>query len=101
MLKSRQDYLTICDPCGDRRVAKRFSLKVWRCPNQKRITVICDPIRDRIMDELGLVAQLVERRLCKAEALGPNPSKSIQSMHHPRINSGGKGGGLCPGRDKA
>ena len=27
--------------------------------------------------ELGLVAQLVERRLCKAEALGPNPSKSI------------------------
>ena len=32
--------------------------------------------------ELGLVAQLVERRLCKAEALGPNPSKSIESIMH-------------------
>lgn len=30
---------------------------------------------------LGLVAQLVERRLCKAEALGPNPSKSIENAH--------------------
>ncbi len=30
--------------------------------------------------ELGLVAQLVERCLCKAEALGSNPSKSIK-MH--------------------
>jgi hypothetical protein len=44
-------------------------------------------------DKLGLVAQLVERRLCKAEALGSNPSKSI-SMHHSRINSYGKGRGL-------
>ena len=31
----------------------------------------------KLGQELGLVAQLVERRLCKAEALGPNPSKSI------------------------
>ncbi len=57
-----------------------LSLKRRADPDQKRITVICDPIRDRILDKLGLVAQLVERRLCKAEALGPNPSKSIQLM---------------------
>jgi hypothetical protein len=29
----------------------------------------------------GLVAQLVERRLCKAEALGSNPSKSNSNAH--------------------
>ena len=29
----------------------------------------------------GLVAQLVERRLCKAEALGSNPSKSNFNAH--------------------
>ena len=32
--------------------------------------------------DIGLVAQLVERRLCKAEALGPNPSKSIENTMH-------------------
>ena len=31
-------------------------------------------------EEMGLVAQLVERCLCKAEALGPNPSKSIEKQ---------------------
>ncbi|GEM_PF-1591563 len=32
----------------------------------------------------GLVAQLVERRLCEAEALGSNPSESINEMHQGR-----------------
>ena len=37
--------------------------------------------------ELGLVAQLVERRLCKAEALGPNPSKSkLICTHRGRLD---------------
>ena len=44
--------------------------------------------------ELGLVAQLVEHRLCKAEALGPNPSKSIEKYHaHIEADSMWKGGG--------
>jgi hypothetical protein len=43
-------------------------------------------------DHLGLVAQLVERRLCEAEALGPNPSKSINRAHL-EANSKWKGGG--------
>ncbi len=34
----------------------------------------------------GLVAQLEERRLCEAEALGSNPSESI-TMHHARSKS--------------
>jgi hypothetical protein len=29
----------------------------------------------------GLVAQLEERRLCEAEALGSNPSESMFDMH--------------------
>ena len=29
----------------------------------------------------GLVAQLEERRLCEAEALGSNPSESMYNMH--------------------
>ena len=42
--------------------------------------------------DLGLVAQLVERRLCKAEALGSNPSKSIYNAHI-EVNSMWKDGG--------
>jgi hypothetical protein len=41
--------------------------------------------------DLGLVAQLVERCLCKAEALGPNPSKSIEINAHIEDNSMWKG----------
>ena len=85
MLKSRQDYLTICDPFGIADAIKGL--------HRTKIKVIPIAILARIAYEwikLGLVAQLVERRLCKAEALGPNPSKSIQ-VHHSRINLGGKG----------
>ena len=32
----------------------------------------------------GLVAQLEERRLCEAEALGSNPSESMFDMHQAR-----------------
>ena len=35
----------------------------------------------------GLVAQLEERRLCEAEALGSNPSESIVNMHRARLTS--------------
>lgn len=34
----------------------------------------------------GLVAQLEERRLCKAEALGSNPSKSTNQPKGIKIN---------------
>ena len=40
---------------------------------------------------LGLVAQLVERCLCKAEALGPNPSKStLICTHGGRLDGEGR-----------
>jgi hypothetical protein len=35
----------------------------------------------------GLVAQLEERRLCEAEALGSNPSESMFEMHQARSSS--------------
>ena len=44
-------------------------------------------------EEMGLVAQLVERCLCKAEALGPNPSKSIENNAHIEADSMWKGKG--------
>ena len=34
----------------------------------------------------GLVAQLEERRLCEAEALGSNPSESMFNMHQARCD---------------
>lgn len=49
------------------------------------------------MDELGLVAQLVERCLCKAEALGSNPSKSTH-MHHLRMTRMGRAEAPSPQR---
>jgi hypothetical protein len=50
--------------------------------DQKRIDLVLASFNDyQAGQDLGLVAQLVERCLCKAEALGPNPSKSIETMH--------------------
>ena len=54
-------------------------------------------IRDH---EKGLVDQLEDRRLCKAEALGSSPSESIRPWI-PRLNTGMTGTYQCTQRCNA